>query len=54
LLDAVPVSYLLLDQLGLPGISERYAEPVIQRHPSDWRLIYTTPGTKVRVYQRVR
>jgi hypothetical protein len=54
LLDAVPVSYLLLDQLGLPGISERYAEPVIQRYPSDWRLIYTTPGTKVRVYQRVR
>jgi hypothetical protein len=53
-LDAVPVSYVLLDQLGLPGISERYAEPVIQQHPRAWRLVYTTPGTKVRVYQRVR
>jgi hypothetical protein len=53
-LDAVPVSYLVLDQLGLPGISERYAAPVVDRHPGSWRLVYTTPGTGVRVYDRVR
>ncbi|MFL5516917.1 MAG: hypothetical protein ACJ8DJ_12215, partial [Gemmatimonadales bacterium] len=52
-LDAVPVSYLVLDQLGLPGISERYAAPVVVRHPAAWRLVYTTPGTGVRVYERV-
>jgi len=52
-LDAVPVSYLVLDELGLPGISERYAAPVVVRHPTDWRLVYNTPGTGVRVYERV-
>ena len=52
-LDAVPVSYLVLDELGLPGISERYAAPVVARHPAAWRLVYTTPGTGVRVYERV-
>jgi hypothetical protein len=53
-LDSVPVSYLVLDELGLPGISERYAAPVVARHPAGWRLVYTTPGTGVRVYARVR
>jgi hypothetical protein len=53
-LDAVPASYLVIDQLGRPGIAERYAAPVIDTHPTDWRLVYTTPGTGVRVYARVR
>ena len=53
-LDAVPVSYLVLDELGLPGISERYARPVVLHHPEAWRLAYTTPGTGVHVYARVR
>ena len=52
-LDAVPVSYLVLDELGLPGISERYAAQVVARHATAWRLVYTTPGTGVRVYERV-
>jgi hypothetical protein len=52
-LDAVPVSYLVIDQLGLPGISERYASPVVVRHPTSWRLVYHPPGTGVRVYERV-
>jgi hypothetical protein len=53
-LDAVPVSYLVLDELGLPGISERYAAPLVNRDPTSWRLVFTTPGTGVHVYQRVR
>lgn len=53
-LDAVPVSYLVLDELGLPGISERYAAPLVTRDPTSWRLVFTTPGTGVHVYQRVR
>jgi hypothetical protein len=52
-LDAVPVSYLVIDELGLPGISERYAAPVVIRHPAAWHLVYTTSGTGVRVYERV-
>jgi hypothetical protein len=53
-LDAVPVAFLVLDELGLPGISERYAAPVVAHHPAAWRLVYTTPGTGARVYERVR
>jgi hypothetical protein len=53
-LDAVPASYLVIDEFGRPGIAERYAAPVIDTHPNDWRLVYTTPGTGVRVYARVR
>jgi hypothetical protein len=53
-LDAVPVSFLVLDELGLPGISERYAAPVVARHPASWRLVYTAPDNKARVYERVR
>jgi hypothetical protein len=53
-LDAVPASYLVIDEFGRPGIAERYAAPVIDTHPADWRLVYTTPGTGVRVYARVR
>jgi hypothetical protein len=53
-LDAVPAGYLVIDELGSPGIAERYAAPVISTHPDDWRLVYTTPGTGVRVYARVR
>lgn len=54
LLDSVPVSYLVLDQLGLPGISERYAAPVVARFPDRWKLSYTTPGGGASVYARVR
>jgi hypothetical protein len=54
LLDSVPVSYLVLDQLGLPGISERYAAPVVARYPERWKLSYTTPGGGASVYARVR
>jgi hypothetical protein len=53
-LDAVPANFLVVDEFGRPGIAERYAAPVIATHPNDWRLVYTTPGTGVRVYARVR
>jgi hypothetical protein len=53
-LDAVPATYLVLDELGTPDISARYAAPVIARSPAGWRLAFTTPGSGVRVYHRVR
>ncbi len=53
-LDAVPATFLVLDELGLPGISERYAAPVVARRPAAWRLVYQTPGTGARVYERAR
>jgi hypothetical protein len=54
LLDQVPVSYLVLDELRTPPISIGYAAPVIARRPESWRLVYTGPGGGTKVYERVR
>jgi hypothetical protein len=54
LLDQVPVSYLVLDDLGRPPISEHYAAPVVAHRPENWRLVYTRPGGGTKVYERVR
>jgi hypothetical protein len=54
LLDQVPVSYLVLDRFGQPGISERYAAPIVARRPQDWQLVFTAPDLETRVYARTR
>jgi hypothetical protein len=54
LLDSVPASYLLVDRLGLPGISERYAEPLVARRSNQWRLTFTSPDGRAQVYARLR
>ena len=53
LLDSAGVKYVILDVLGIPGISERYAAPTIESHPRSWRLIYVAPGGAARIYERV-
>jgi hypothetical protein len=52
LMDSVPVKYVVLDILGIPGISERYAAPTVESHPHLWKLIYVAPGGGARVYER--
>ena len=54
LLDEVPVSYLVLDELGTPPISTGYAAPIIAQRPENWRLVYAAPGGGTKVYERVR
>jgi hypothetical protein len=54
LLDEVRVSYVVLDALGHPGISERYAASLIAQRPQDWRLVFTAPDDLTRVYERTR
>lgn len=53
LLDEVPVSYLVIDQLGGPHITEHYAAPLIASHPEDWKLVFTAPDGGARIYERV-
>jgi hypothetical protein len=53
LLDSVPVEYLVLDVFDLPGITERYAAPVVAAEPERWRLVYGDRAGGVRIYQRV-
>jgi hypothetical protein len=54
LLDQVPVSYLVLDEIIGPLISQHYAAPLVAENPDDWRLVFTAPDQKTRVYERVR
>ena len=54
LLDEVPVSYLVLDDLGRPPISENYAAPAVAHCPSNWRLVYSESDGGTKVYERVR
>ena len=54
LLDAVPVRFVVLDELQYPQISQRYAAPAVEVHPAVWRRIYETSDGQARVYERVR
>ena len=54
LLDQVPVTYLVLDSFERPGISERYAAPLVAQRPQDWRLVFTAPDDLTHVYERSR
>lgn len=54
LLDEVPVSYLVLDSFGRPGVSERYAAPLVAQRPHDWQLVFTAPDSLTRIYERTR
>jgi hypothetical protein len=54
LLDEVPVNYLVIDSFGRPGISERYAAPLVAQKPQNWRLVFTAPDDLTRVYERSR
>ena len=54
MLDSVPVRFVVLDDIGYPNISPRYATPAIESRPDFWRLVHEIPAGKVRVYERVR
>jgi hypothetical protein len=54
LLAEVPVNYVVLDSFERPGISERYAAPVVAQRAQDWQLVFTAPDLKTRVYARTR
>ncbi len=51
LLDQVPVSYVIVDNLGFLDVTRRYAMPAIEAHPDRWRLVHQVAWT--RIYERV-
>jgi hypothetical protein len=53
LLDAVPARYLIVDDLSFVDLSRRYGQPVIDRFPERWRLVYAEGSPGARVYERV-
>lgn len=53
LLDQVPVSYLVVDNLSFLDVSRRYTRPVLATYPDRWRLVYAGDAGGPRIYQRV-
>jgi hypothetical protein len=53
LLDGVPVTYLIVDQLSFLDVGRRYTIPAIARAPDQWRLIYAPNDSGPRIYRRV-
>lgn len=49
LLDSVPVSYTIVDQLRALDVTRRYARPAMERD-DDWREVWSRGGT--RIYTR--
>jgi len=50
LLEAVPVSYVVIDELKFLDISRRYALPAVKGDPEAWHLVYSIKG--IQIYQR--
>jgi len=42
LLERVPVSYVVIDELEFLDLSRRYARPAVKNHPMSWQLTYST------------
>jgi hypothetical protein len=51
LLEAVPISYVIVDEFRYRDFSRRYARPAVEGDPVGWPLVYSVKGTKV--YQHV-
>ena len=47
LLEAVPVSYVIVDELEFADMSRRYALPAVESHPADWRLVHEIDNTRI-------
>lgn len=47
LLEAVPVSYVIVDELEFADMSRRYALPAVENHPAGWRLVHEIDNTRI-------
>lgn len=53
LLEGVPISYLVIDDLDFLDVTRRYAAPVVATHPDRWSLVFGAPDGGSRVYRNV-
>jgi hypothetical protein len=47
LLEAVPVSYVIVDELEFIDISRRYALPAVEDDPTGWSLVHSIGATRI-------
>ena len=53
LMDAVPLSYLVVDSLEFVDVGRRYTMPVIEATPDRWEMVYRGAGGAPRIYRRM-
>jgi hypothetical protein len=53
LLDAVPATYLIVDDFVFERVSAGQPAAVVRSHPERWRLAYESPDGKTLVYRRL-
>ena len=49
-LAAVPVRFVIIDELKFLEVSRRYARPAMERFPGTWKSVYSEDGT--HIYER--
>jgi hypothetical protein len=55
LLDSVPVTYVIVEQLGVADdIMRRYAQPAIEKYPKRWLLVYCAADGRASIYRRLQ
>ncbi|MBA3892074.1 MAG: hypothetical protein H0X69_00030 [Gemmatimonadales bacterium] len=52
LLEEVPVTYLIVDQLSFLDVARRYAAPVAEARAAGWPLVYAVNDSGPRIYRR--
>ncbi len=52
LLDSVPISYVIIDELEFLDVTRRYVLPAVMSDPVNWKLVYKTGATAI--YERRR
>jgi hypothetical protein len=53
LLDQVPVTYLIVDQLSFLDVGRRYTIPAIAQAPAHWQVVYAQNDSGPKIYRRV-
>jgi hypothetical protein len=51
LLDSVPVTFVVIDEMEFRDTARRYVQPALIAHSSEWRLVHEEG--KTQVYQRI-
>ena len=47
LLESVPVSYVIVDELPHRDFVRRYALPAVESHPASWHLVHAIDSTRI-------
>jgi hypothetical protein len=54
LMEAVPVSYVIVDEMGFIDISRRYALPALESAPDRWKVVHEVGDARVYAWDHDR